>query len=118
MRLLRNIICILVPVLLMVNLYAFVFKTSNGGVYEFKGFAYLYKYFDTFPGLTLVTNTITELQKMTTDFKSIEINSFIDVFGAVGKLVSIVGTAFSVPFVFLANLFQMLWWFINIWFIQ
>lgn len=118
MRLLRNILLILLPVLLMVNLYAFIINTNTGVEYEFKGISYILEKFDTFPGLDLVTGTIKELQSMITSFQNIKINNFADVFGAVGKLVSIIGTAVAVPFVALANLLQMLWWFVTIWFIE
>lgn len=109
---------IIVPVMLMINLYIFVFKTNNAQVYEFKGISYIFEYFDTFPGFDLVTKTIKSLMGLKTAFDDIEIKNIGDVFDAVGKLVSMFGVALSVPFVAIANVFQMLWWFINLWFVQ
>lgn len=118
MRLLRNLMLIIVPVMLMINLYIFVFKTNNAQVYEFKGISYIFEYFDTFPGIDLITGTIDDIQGLGTSLSKMEINDISDVFDGVGKILQIIGLVFAVPVLAIVNVFQMLWWFINLWFVQ
>lgn len=118
MRLLRNLMLIIVPVMLMINLYIFVFKTNNAEAYEFKGISYIFEYFDTFPGLYLITGTIEDIQGLGTALSKLDVNDIGDVIDGFNKIIQLIGLVFATPILAIVNVFQMLWWFITLWFIQ
>lgn len=118
MRLLRNIVLIALPLLLMVNLYRWVFADSSGVEYTFKGFAFLHSRIQSFPGLDMTFKMFEIIQKNATAFNDIEINNVFDVFNAVSKMVQLLGQAFSIPIMIIIDVVRDIWWFIDSMFIS
>ena len=115
MRLFRNIILITVPLMLMINLYVYIFGTYNEVTYEFRGISYVYNYLGTFPGLDLFYSGLDSIQRGFTQLRDIDFNDIGDVFNAVSKIVSVFGLIIAEPILFIIDLFQIVIWFIGIW---
>ena len=118
MRLLRNIVLIALPLLLMVNLYRWVFADSSGVEYTFKGFAFLHSRIQSFPGLDMTFTMFESIQEKATAFNDIEINSLLDVFTAVSNMAQLIGQAFSIPIMIVIDVVRDIWWFIDSMFIS
>lgn len=111
MKILRNVLLMIVPILLMINLYRFVFYNDE---YTFRGFAYMHQYFSTFPGLSGTFNIIQVLQSTATSFESIRVESLLDVFDAINKLFTMLGLAFSIPIMIVVDVARDIFWAISI----
>lgn len=122
MRLLRNIVLIVLPILLMVNIYNWIFTSSSGGEWvaqsNFKGFSYIHQYMTTFPGIDTTLTIINDIQENATAFNDIEIHNLLDLLTAISSLVELIGEAFSIPIMIIVDLVRDLYWFISVLFIQ
>lgn len=111
MRILRNVLLMVVPILLMINLYRFVFYNDE---YTFRGFAYMHQYFSTFPGLNLTFTMLQRIQSTSTSFQTIKVESLLDVFDAINKVFEMIGLVFSVPIMIVVDVVRDILWAIGI----
>lgn len=110
MKILRNVILMVFPLLIMINLYRYFFYNTD---YTFRGFSYLHQYFSTFPGLNGTFLVIETLQNTATTFENIRVESLLDVFDAISKFFSMVGLAFSIPIMIVVDVARDIFWFIS-----
>lgn len=118
MRILRNVLLILVPVVLLINLYVFASVNGSKEVFTFKGVSYVHQYISTFPGVSTTINVLHTIETTSSAFASYEISSLVDLISAVASFFTMVGLVFSLPITILVDIVRNVLWFLNLFFIQ
>ena len=101
MKLLRNVVLLVVPILLMVNLYRYIGYNGN---LEFKGFAYLHEYLNNFNGLTFTLEMLDKLSALNSNIESVEVVDLVTFFQAFGMYLELIGRGIAVPFMVIADI--------------
>jgi len=114
MRILRNVLLMVFPLLIMINLYRFVFYSDE---YTFRGLSFLHENLQSFPGLDLTFKMIEELQLLGTEISNMEVNSIFDIAKLVQAIFELIGRAVGIPIIIVVNVCMNLWWFIHTMFI-
>lgn len=118
MRILRNVLLIVLPILLMINLYRWAFASVDDVEFSFKGISYIHEQIQTFHGLKSTLDIIDSIKATGTSFENLRIESVVDVFNAVGKLFQLIGMAFSIPVMLVVDVAWNVWWIIDVMFIR
>lgn len=118
MRLLRNIILMALPLMLMINLYRWVFADASQVEYTFKGFSWLHRNIQSFPGLDITFKMFDLIQTYSSELSNMKIVNALDVLGAIGKVFDIIRIGFLVPIMIIVDIVRDIWWFISTMFIN
>ena len=106
------------PLMLMINLYRWVFADVNQVEYTFKGFAWLHNHIQSFPALDTTFKMFDMIQEYASELGNIEVNNLLDVLDAIGKVIDIIQTGFLVPIMIVVDIVRDIWWFISTMFIN
>lgn len=97
----------IVPILLIINLYRY-FNYTEG--YEFRGFHYLYTYISTFNGLDSTMLMLEYFKSCIYWYQSTDISTFADVLSALGNFFKAVFFAFAMPVALVWDILQDVFW--------
>lgn len=120
MRILRNVLLVIIPVILMVNIYRFtaIQQVNDNGftniTYEFHGVSYLYEKMGTFPGISTTLDTINLIQGTATSIKSVEVGGLANVIDVVKQFFKMIGLVFSIPVMLIVDVVRNLIWILGV----
>lgn len=118
MRILRNCLMLVLPLLIFINLYRFVVIDQGVafGQFEYRGFHYLFERVSTFNGLTHTLETFTKIKDSVDSYMVSYVNvvDLITFFEAFGNFFKLVGTVLMIPVWLSADIILDIMWFIDI----
>ena len=110
MKILRNVVLLVFPILILVNLYRYI---GYADTYTFKGFAYFHQYMSNFNALTYTLEMLDKLSVLNSEVQSIEVVDLPTFFQAFGMYFKMIGMGISVPFLVVADIVSDIIWVIK-----
>lgn len=116
MRILRNILLLVLPLIIFVNLYRFIVADVGTNIeYEYKGIHYFFEYFTTFNGLGHTIDTLNTIKESVLSYvnSTTEVVDWFTFWDAVGNFFTLVGSVLSLPIWVLTDIVLDVMWFLD-----